>query len=60
MITESREAGNIHVKVHEVRWETDMHGPVPRKLVNEAHGEVFFYRDFLMKLNFIESVHMAM
>ncbi len=33
--------------IHDVRWNTDLHGPVARKLVSESHGMI---NDFIFLL----------
>lgn len=38
MFSEQHVGGGGAAQIHEVRWETDMHGPITRKLVNETHS----------------------
>ena len=42
--------------IHEVRWDTDMHGPVTRKLVNESHSKYvrFIINFFMFAFSYIE------
>ena len=38
-IDAERRQDGTSAQIYDVRWDTDMHGPVTRRLVNESHSE---------------------